>query len=162
MHSTPNIAGISLGTKRIGVAVAGKRNLIDWQIKAFDARWSEGKLQTILETLDKTIEQYGVTRIALKIPHGGRCSPALKVLSSQFKKRAREKNVIVTVYTIKALKVYWCPDEKNASRRKLMEAVVLKYPELTHKYRKACKSKYTYHFKLFEAVALTELLEQKR
>ena len=160
MHNTQHtVLGISLGTTRIGVAVAGKRGLIDWQIKAFDDRWSDVKLNAILNTLESILEHHQITRVALKVPHDGRCSPALKILSSQFKKSAKEKNVQVYVYSINSLKTHWCPEEKSTSRKKLMEAVVSKYPELTHKYRKACKSKYTYHFKLFEAVALTDLLE---
>ena len=152
--STSNVTlGLSLGTQLTGLAILKDRELVVWQVKNFEGRWTHNKLQKILKTIEQYLSDYCITRVMIKLPEPCRRSDALELLSEAIIARLKTLNIPVDVLSISDLKNR-CMAQ---NRSELMHHVVGLYPELSFALQKATKVKKVYHFKVFEAV-LTALM----
>ena len=154
--------GISPGTRTVGIAIFKDGKLRDWQLKTFSGKWSKIKLTWILSTLKQVIAHYGVSNIAIKIPHASRTSKALDELTKEIQKLAEKKDLPIETFTLKEMEqAFPC-----ATKEAMIEQLVNQYPELHEYYEKAikkykCASKTLPNSpfeKVFEAVAVIDAL----
>lgn len=99
MIATTIQLGISPGTRLTGLAIAKNGKFLDWQLKSFKGKWSGIKLTIILRSIQGIIEQYGITHIALKVPHPSRSSKAVKKLCKEIQWLAHEYNITIQTCT---------------------------------------------------------------
>jgi hypothetical protein len=149
------ILGISLGTRLIGMALLHNNELQDWQIKSFKPSWSKQKLHTICSAIELYIEDYGVTHLALKVSVGGIHSPAIVDLMYHIEKLTKEKQVAYSKHTLVQVMQ---ANELKGSKQQLMDAILKKYPDLQTEYFREQKIKMDYYTKVFEAVAVADLV----
>lgn len=145
--------GLSVGTQLTGLALMKDRSLELWRVKNFESSWSKGKLQYIVQTIERYLEDYSVTSVMLKVPEPCRSSPALGMLTEAIIRLCERKGALVDTCTSADLKKY-CGAR---NRKEMMHWVVLKYPELTHVFGKAKRVKKVYYVRIFEAVLATML-----
>jgi hypothetical protein len=154
------ILSINPGTKYLALAIFRDAELRDWQIKNFKGKWSPEKMNAILTAIANLISRYEVTGLALKRLGPSRSSRALDTLVLSIKKAAIQKNLIIYEYFLKELENSFCPDGK-ANRKILAERVFLEYPILFKEFEKEQLHKHPYYLRLFEAVALGALCQDR-
>jgi len=147
------ILAINPGTRYLGIAVFEGPELLDWQVKVINGKWSKRKQQKILVIVRTFIEQYQPDVLAIKKLHHSRSSGNLNQLVSRIKQHSKRKGLKVYQYTIKELEAFFFGEAK-ANKNKLAEILTSKYPFLVHEFNKENANKNSYHIRVFEAVAL--------
>jgi len=147
------ILAINPGTRYLGIAVFEGPELLDWQVKVINGKWSKGKQQKILVIVRTFIERYQPDILAIKKLHHSRSSGNLNQLVSRIKQHSKRKGLKVYQYAIKDLEAFFFGEAK-ADKNKLAEILTSKYPFLVHDFKKEQKNKNFYHIRVFEAVAL--------
>lgn len=154
MSTSRIVLGLSLGTQLMGLAIVKGRQLQLWEVKNFEGKWSNHKLQCILRTVDRYMEDNQVSSVVLKIPESCRSSPALETLTEAIMKRCTQRGIQCHTCTSPELKTYCAV----RNRRELMQYVVTRHPELTHVLKKAKQVRKVYYVRIFEAVLATYLV----
>src|ERR1017187_7005856 len=103
MKEPENCLGISLGMRRIGIAVGTKDSLLEKQVKGFDDRFNEAKIEKICRMVDRMITLYGVTAIAMKAPGHLRRNKALNATIASLSVLATNRNIPLMLYDITML-----------------------------------------------------------
>lgn len=148
-----NILGVSIGTRKIGIAVLNGNELIEWETHLFAGWWSEAKGNAILARYVKYIVQNSITSIAIKIPPVIPQGSALEYVLQQIQAFADQYRCKTILYTREDLKQHSRLHHSDS----LLEYAVLQYPMLRPEYVKEKESKTQYHQKMFEAVVAAEL-----
>jgi hypothetical protein len=149
------IAGVSLGTRRLGLAIGTQRELIEWQMKIFPEIYSKKKVKKIWRVIERAVERYGAEAIGLKVPIPALRSDGLTKCLEEITECAQNIGVPVYAYGIEEVERYFLklgPMNKSALAEKMAE----KYPELKKEYFKLSSS--VYYTKVFEAVAAMDLV----
>lgn len=143
------ILGISLGTRRCGLALIQNGTLVDWKVKSYDGRLSENKLIRIVLSFEKLIQRHGVKRIGVKVP-GHIKTLAIDYLVRALNKICTKKDISLCIISIEDLKSNESLDVSN--KESYMEFLSTRFPELTPLLKRHKKLKTEYYFKVFEAV----------
>ncbi len=149
------VLGISIGTRSLGTALLRNNYLTDYRIKTFKETWSPLKLKKILATMEKIIIHEGVTYLALKLPHPKRSSLLLTQLLKGIKAMAENKDIPIKTFFIEDLKSLYA-DQPN--KLALAEYICQKHPQLCIELNKELESNAGYYLKMFEAIAVAELI----
>jgi len=151
------ILGINPGTRFIGLAVLQDKVLIHHQLRSFQGKWSQGKLQSILAAIEDIISRYRVTDIAVKVPDRLPASLGFTQLLGTLNVLCENTVGKPVYYTLSDMKHVLCNDE-STFRIKLMHIIVEYYPELLPECGKEEANINKYYYKLFEAVAAAHML----
>jgi len=157
LHQEKRILGISIGTSTIGLAFIKDKILIDWQMKSFVGPWSKYKMRIIELAVKRYAGIHKINAIAVKVPEELRSSKNIGQLIRLINKEYTGKQIPVCLYTIMELKTEFGLKNKI----ELMEYVASIYPELKFVMNKQKGSKNKYHLKLFEAVAVAEIISKQ-
>jgi RNase H-fold protein (predicted Holliday junction resolvase) len=153
-HGT--ILGISLGVRRMGIAIGTHEELMEYQVKGFDERFSQAKVDRICKTVERIIIHYGITGIGVKAPQSFSSHNSLNSALEELSKLAKSNNIPIKIFDVELLEKKYMPTGKW--RKKKLAAVLLRhYPELRRFYSKIESGKGLYYLKLFEAVAAMQL-----
>ena len=153
------IIGISLGTRTVGIAIFKDGKLREWQLKTFSGKWSNIKLTWILSTLKQITAHYGVSSVAVKIPHNSRTSKALNELTRAIQKLAEKKDMTIATFTLIELEQAF-PGSPKATKKAMIAELTNQFPELQEYYEKTVKKPKSPFEKVFEAVALASILNE--
>lgn len=153
--------GISIGTTKIGIAVLERNIIIEWKIKTFNKAWSQEKLESIISyIIDHYIIVHSIKRIGVKIPalHSHTC--AITQILQGIEYVAKEKGIILHMYTLSDIKIYWNGQQKT-TRDQLIKTILGKHPKFQKAYNRIMKTK-NFHFeKLFEAIGAAHMIQEK-
>ncbi len=150
------VLGISLGSRRIGIAVQENGRLVHWQMQTFPGAWSHRKLKRIILAIFRHVELHAAGTIVIKIPDVFPTSKAFSQLIGCLNLTAISKKISIRYYTLSELKQK-LGDSEEISRICLIESIVKLHPELLPEYQRENRNKERYYFKLFEAVLCTEM-----
>jgi len=154
------VMGMSLGTQKIGIVVLQNNLPIVHKVAAFNGRWNEQKLHTILRSIASVRVRNHVTAVSIKIPRPSHHTAGLKALIGAIKEKYKAANIPLHICTIKELKAHGITEGRK-NRKQLVQAMAIKYPDLYTKAVKSQQSPIAYHTKMFEAVAAAELLQNR-
>ncbi len=152
--------GISTNTRLLGLAIINQRGLVDYSIRLHKSFWSPSKADTIITSLEPCVRQYCIKRVVLSIPYAHHQTEAFKYLIVRIRQFFEEKHIPVFTETPKAFHTL-CPAGKKKTKKALMEALTLKYPQLTYCYQRELRNRKRYYSKVFEAVAVATLHEER-
>jgi len=147
------ILGISLGTRIIGFAVMRNGELVDYRIKCFKDRWTRTKRDSIVSYIEKLIDYYSVTAVAIKALAPIRSSARLNALTENVKKELGNHNARVFAYSMVTVKLALGIPHSN--QRDLMEFIAERYG-LRRLYLKEINNRHDYYDRMFEAIALAK------
>lgn len=156
--ASEKILGISLGTRRMGVVIMEHASIFDYWLKSFNEKWSDKKLQKILRIVEGYIVDYKVHAVAIKLPTLSVDAPAVEELLAGIEKFAESKGIKVYKYGLKDIKKAWAGN-RIINKKEFISLVVREYPELKKEYEKEIKNKITHYEKIFEAFAVTKIIE---
>jgi RNase H-fold protein (predicted Holliday junction resolvase) len=158
MPRNPASIGLSIGTRKIGIAVITKTNLDCAKVWVFPGRWNEKKLYRILQRVHRKVIKFSVTSLSLKVPTPTHHTIGLKQLIVTIKGYCAKHNILLHVCTIQELKAHGISDGRK-NKKVLVQTLGDKYPQLHHIAQKELKNRNSHHTKMFEAVAAAELLQ---
>ena len=149
------VLGISIGTRRNGIAVIRAGQLEAAKMHSLVDRWSPHKSKAILATYDKYVQRYSVRTIVVKTPKASHFTLAIKQLIRELNAYVLKQGCLIEYKTIEHIKAAE-PSIKN--RNKIFHLVVEKYPLLSRELRMETKNKHPYYYmKMFEAVIVAHL-----
>lgn len=154
-----NIIGISLGSRLLGIAVIYNGTLLDFRVRTFYGKWDQVKRTAIIATIQKAINQYGITSIVVKTPKPKHCFVSIQELLQDIRVLAEQRGIKLTVCTVSCLREQYMSNER-ANKQVLIQAIINKYPQhkqLVSRYSKERKNRSAYHVKLFEAIACAQM-----
>ena len=154
-----NILGISLGTRFMGMAVMYDGELTEFRTRTFYNRWTEGKRKEMIAVLQKTVDRYGITKIAIKLPKPFHCSQNIQWLMHDIRRLSEQQGIQVATCTITELKQRYTSNERG-NKQALVQAIINGHPE--RKQLAAIAARKQAHrklncIKIFEAIACAEL-----
>jgi hypothetical protein len=153
------ILGLSINTRMRGLAVVSGTRLVECHIQLRKEPWTPAKRELILASLQPWCERYNIKNIALSIPYEKQTSSETKELLESLKRHFSEKKIRLSTYPPKAL---YTLCKEATTKKEVMKTLALRYPELSFYYRKEMGNKNKYYVKLFEAVAVATLHQQKQ
>lgn len=140
----------------LGLAVLQSDCLIDYSVKLFKEPWSPAKMDHILTSLTFAIDNYNITDMVLSIPPIHYQAGPFQELWMEIATLGHTKSLNVVMYRQGELQVL-CGKEERMTRRSLMEALILRYPELETYYKLEVRNKNKYYHKMFEAIGAATL-----
>ncbi|HYV90918.1 MAG TPA: hypothetical protein VE978_04010 [Chitinophagales bacterium] len=150
------ILGISLGTKLIGIAILRDGELVEHRVRTFKKRWSKDKEKAIHFFIEKLIEYYSVSHVALKTSDPLKASKRLNHLHENIK-QAIEKKIELHNYSLPTVKLGLAI--KSHNKNSFMEQIAERYPELRKTYLKEINNRHSYYERTFEAIAVVKWCE---
>lgn len=151
--------GISTNTRLLGLAIIKQGALVDYSIHLHKSSWSPSKVTEIITSLEPCVRQYCIKRVCLSIPHEYHQTKEFKALIARIREYFEKQNI--PVYAQKSEAIYdLCPQGQKKTKKHLMQALSLRYPQLTFCQQKELRNKNKYYYKLFEAVAVAALHEE--
>ena len=155
--------GISTNTRLIGLAIINHQNsLIDYSIHLHKSSWSPSKAKMIVTScLEPCVGQYCINQVILSRPHEYHQTEAFKHLITCIRKYFEAKKIPVYEKPAEAIHSLYPPEQKK-TKKALMQALTLQYPQLTLCYQKEVRNKNRYYIKVFEAVAMAALHTQEK
>lgn len=153
--------GISTNTRLLGIVIIKQGVLVDYFIRLHKSPWSPSKVTEIITSLEPCVRQYCIKSVVLSIPHVYHQTEAFKTLICRIREYFEKKQI--AVYTHPPSAIYaLCPPGQKKTKQTLMEALVASYPQLTYCYQKELRNKTKYYYKLFEAVAVAMVHEERQ
>ncbi|MCW3111492.1 MAG: hypothetical protein JWQ09_5998 [Segetibacter sp.] len=150
--------GISTNTRLLGLAIIKQGILEDYFIHLHKSSWSPAKANMIVTSLEPCVRKYCIKRVVLSIPYAHHQTEALHYVLVAIRQYFRAKQIPVETKTPEALHPLYSPGKKK-TKKGLMHALTLKFPQLSFCYQKELRNKNKYYVKLFEAVAVASLHE---
>jgi hypothetical protein len=150
---THRVLGISLGTRKMGLAVLDRYSIFDCCVKSFPGRWSTGKKRAILKLLSEYLEIYHVTQVIVRVPTLSVEAPAVIELLDEIERLAATRKINFYKCTLAELKARFELDIR-ANKKEIMRVVLKKYGELQQEYERTMKSRVKHFEKVFEAVGI--------
>ena len=147
------ILGINPGTRYMGIALFEGSELKDWGVKVFKGKWSNKKMDRIIDILSGIIWYHKANVLCIKKLHPSRSSSNLKKLAKEIIKLSEQKGLKICRYSLEDLEGFFSCGERS-TRNKLAAVVAHQYPELLNELESERKHKNIYHLRMFEAVAL--------
>jgi len=153
--------GISTNTRLLGLAIISQGGLVDYSIHLHKSSWSPSKVTAIITSLEPCVRQYCIKNVVLSIPYAHHQTNQFKHLISCIKAYFEAKNI--KVFTKETEAIYTlCPPGQKKTKKALMAALTLQFPQLSYCYQKEMRNKNKYYIKVFEAVAVTTLHELEK
>lgn len=148
------VLGISIGTRKSGVAVIQDKELIHWQTHSFLGKWSDQKSKKILNRFASYINQYHPGAVMIKVPPKTHHTTTFVILLKKLLFLLQPPGCMVQVSTKKDIKLA-IPEITNTET--LLKYVVSQYPILQAEYEQECSNAEAYHLRMFEAVLAAHL-----
>lgn len=153
--------GISTNTRLLGLAIINEGALVDYSIHLHKSPWSASKANKIITSLEPCARQYCITSVVLSIPHEFHQTKEIKCLLARIREHFEAKRI--PVYDKSPKEVYTlCPPGQKKTKKTLMQALTLMFPQLSLAQYKELRNKSKYYYKVFEAVAVAALHDQER
>ena len=152
--------GISTNTRLLGLAIIKQNALVEYKVYLHKSSWSPSKANMILDSLEPCVRQYCIKRVVLSIPYAYHQTEAFRQLIYRIREYFEAKQITVVAETPEAVSPLYPSGEKK-TKKALMRAVTLLYPQLSYCYQKEMRNKNKYYIKLFEAVGLAALHDTK-
>ena len=152
-----SVIGVSLGTRLAGIAVMKRRELVVYKVKTFKGAWSKKKQNEILKLFDTLYDHYNVKCLAIKLVSPLHSSKQVDALTLCFMAQAKDKGIKVISYPLHEIK----KSLGLKKRQSVNEHIAGKYIELRKEYEQEQNSFNPYYTKMFEAIAVAELVESK-
>src|SRR5262245_31923882 len=105
--SKVRVLGVSLGTRKVGIAVIEHRALHDCLVRNFPGIWSEQKEHAIIGTISRFIKTHSIEHIALKIPPAYSHSHGISELIGRLTGLCRKLGGTLSIFTYHQLKKEW-------------------------------------------------------
>ncbi len=153
------VLGISIGTRRNGVAVIRGSELESAQIHSICGKWSSKKREAFIGVFRRYVSRYCIDTIVIKIPKQSHFTLALKQLIRAVDEYVKKQGCLIEYTTIENIK-HAEPSIKN--RNHLREFVVSRYPELAHEKNRDIRNKQPYYMKLFEATIVAHIESMRK
>lgn len=144
-------AGISPGTRFIGIAIFKDGMLLDCRTKTFPGKWTAKKCRTILNVLDTIFLENRVTAVAVKVPDANSHLKHFDTVLGCINVICERNSIIPKYYTLSQLKRKHSKTEV-VNKKVLLASIALQYPELQALYHKSQRNKSKYFERMFEAV----------
>lgn len=156
------ILGISTNTRLIGLAIINPENsLVDYSIRLYKSSWSPSKANMIVTScLEPCVRQYCIKRAVLSIPRAHHQTKEFRELVNRIREYFKGIKIPVYEKDVSQLHAIW-PQEQKKTKKVLMQALTLQYPQLTLCYHKELRNKRRYYIKVFEAVGAATLHAQE-
>lgn len=155
----PATVGISTNTRLVGVAIIINGELEVYKVQLHKSSWSFSKVTEIITSLEACVRQYSIKQVILSIPPAHCQTKEFLYLMKRIKQFFNQQTIPVISEPSSALHVF-IKEHKRTTKKKLMRALVEKFPELHVEYEKEMRNKNKYYIKLFEAVGMAALHEQ--
>jgi len=152
--------GISTNTRLLGLAIIINGELEVYKVQLHKSSWSLSKANQLITSLEACVRQYSIKQVILSIPPAHCQTKEFLCLIERFKQFFQQKNIPVIGESSSVLH-YFIGEHKRKTKKKLMRALVERFPELRVEYEKEMRNKNKYYIKLFEAVGMAALHEQK-
>lgn len=154
--------GISTNTRLLGLAIINQQcGLEDYSIHLHKSPWSPTKATDMITTsLEPCVRQYCIKSVVMSIPHVYHQTEAFTHLISCIRAYFEAKGIPFFEKTPEAC-YSLCPPEQKKTKKVLMQALSLQYPQLSLCYHKEMRNKNRYYIKVFEAVAVATIKEQE-
>jgi len=153
--------GISTNTRLLGIAIINQHGLAEYSIRLHKSSWSASKANMIVTSLEPCVRRYCIKRVVLSIPHAHHQTNQFKHLISRICAYFEAKQIPVYTQTPETLYTFCSPEQKK-TKKAIMLSLVHQFPALRYYYIKEIRNKNKYYIKLFEAVAVAVLQEQKK
>ncbi len=153
VKQTITVVGINPGTRYLGFSVFRETELRDWRVKVIKGKCQKEKIERGMMIVSNLVEEYKPNALAIKRIHSSRSSQDLNILVSKIKELSRRKKLKVYEYSIKELEDFFSTEGKS-NKKKMLEEITLKYPDLSNEFNREKNQKNPYHTRMFEAVAL--------
>jgi hypothetical protein len=156
------VLGISTNTRLLGLAIiTGQNRLAEYSIRLYKPSWSPSKANMIVTSLEPCVRQYCITSVVLSIPYVHHQTEAFTHLIYRIRDFFEAKGIPVCAETPEAFNSLYPPGEKK-TKKALMKALCLQFPQLSYCYHKEMRNKKRYYSKLFEAVAVASLYQSRK
>lgn len=154
----PNMVtlGISTNTRLLGLAVIKENALVDYSIHLHKSSWSPSKANLILANLEPCVRKYCIKKVILSIPYAHHQTEEFRYLIYAIREYFEAKGIPIIAETPEAFNTLYPPYQKK-TKKALMKALTLKFPQLTYCYQKELRNKNRYYIKVFEAVAVASI-----
>ncbi|HUI28931.1 MAG TPA: hypothetical protein VLX91_01850 [Candidatus Acidoferrales bacterium] len=147
------IISVNPGWRHTGIAVFRGSDLDDWRVKSIRHRTADEIYGIMTATLDDLAETYGVKVLAMKKLHPARSSRNLRELTTEVKRWAAKRGLVVRDFSIKEVESSFL-SLGMLNKARLVEEVVARYPVLCSELEIGGRSHSPYSIRMFEAVAL--------
>jgi RNase H-fold protein (predicted Holliday junction resolvase) len=150
------ILGISMNTRKIGLAVITGTSLIHYSSKLCKEKWSEAKVQRIIASLLTCCKDFNIQSIALSSAYENSQTKEMVELHTKFLDALQSTSYPITVYPLQ--EVLDCfKITKKKKRKPLKEALRIIYPDLERKDTNEGNIKSKYYDKMYEAIGVALL-----
>ncbi len=150
-HKT--VLGLSLGTRRIGVAVIRNGDLREWQVKEFKGVWNKRKVEAVVFYIYKLCGFYRTRIIAIRIPKESTNRTGIRRVMFELQEYAEKQGFRLLFYSLTDVrKHYSC--KVTAQGKHLAEMLTALKPELSHDLKRDARNLNSYYNSMFEAVAV--------
>lgn len=153
--------GISTNTRLLGIAIINQNGLADYSIRLHKSSWSASKANKIVTSLEPCVRQYCIKKVVLSIPYVYHQTKEFTYLISRIRSYFEAKGIPVFAEPPEALYSF-CQIGQKKTKKVLMKSLAEQFPELRYCYHKELRNKNKYYIKLFEALAVAVLQEQKK
>lgn len=154
------VLGLSLGTRKIGIAIVKDGDLKDWCVKEFKETWGIAKVQAIMFCLYKLCQLYGITHIAIKIPRKIGKQTGLRRVLMELEQCTKTQHIQMLKYSQDNLKLWYC-GSPYSDFQEVIDIIVSRKPELVHDRRKEQRNYCGYYDVMFQAVAVALILSDE-
>lgn len=158
---TKIILGINQGTRYMGLAVISGTVLRDWKVKTLKGQWSRMKLKYAVRMIQRIIDHYQPAAIALKRLNPCRSSRSLQTLTTNICKVAKTNRIKISEFSISDLRRHHSEEQTVRNKKQLAEVLASQYPDLYFELEKEKRNRNPYYMRMFEAVALAAILNDK-
>ena len=142
------VLGLSLSPRCLGVAVFRSGELVDWELRHFKGCWCDKKLEKILAAVQRLMQQYSPTLIAVK-----QSKPSCRAHVSSVCNRVLDL-IERTAIPLKHIPIASIKKFPHANKYDLVQAVSRHFPILAEYNKNKLQFLSGYYIKLFEAVAV--------
>jgi RNase H-fold protein (predicted Holliday junction resolvase) len=155
------ILGISMSTRLTGLAIIQGTSLLDYGIKLHKEKWSDTKAQKIITSLQSRCTHFNIQNIVLSIPHEYYQTQSLVHLIEKINETFKEKNVSITMYSIRETFSYFKLFKKE-KKKPFQQKITEVFPELEQYILPPSTNTSRYYDKLFEAVGVVLLHSSRK
>src|ERR1700722_10922109 len=141
MKEPENYLGISLGVRRLGLAIGSKTKLLYWRIKGFDETYSKKKVKKIWRTIEQPILRNEIKVIGMKLPPKYSRTDGIRHCLKYITEKALEKDILIFCYDLETIESHYLKG-KAKDKATIAEAISEKYPELKREFFKLSKCEY--------------------
>jgi hypothetical protein len=152
--------GISTNTRLVGLAIIINGELEAYKIQLHKSSWCLSKATQIITCLEACAQQYSINQVVLSIPPKHYQTNEFRYLLSQIKTFFERQGIPVFTESVQALHVF-CNGHGRKTKRKVMQALSERFPELQTCYQKELRNKNKYYVKVFEAVGIALLHDRQ-